>query len=92
MSFSVYIHVAQEKQGSQERVVHAVFSCLFFLRATGECLGIDFCVCACPAQGKGVEHTGGEPFKPFRVPVLLVAVCCSHLVIFSTNVFSHCLT
>lgn len=38
-----------------------------------EWLGIDFCVCVHPAWEKGVGCTGGEPFKPFRVPVLVVA-------------------
>lgn len=89
--FSVYSCCPRETRQPGESCTCCVLLS-FFLRATGECLGIDFCVCACPAQGKGVEHTGGEPFKPFRVPVLLAAACCSPLVIFSTTVFSHCLT
>lgn len=63
--FSVYIHVAQEKQGSQERVVHAVSFCLFFVRATGEWLGRDICAPAYSAQGKGGGMSGvgdGEEF------------------------------
>lgn len=90
VSFSVYVPVVQEKQGSQERAVHAVLSCQFFLRATRECLGVDFCAHAYPAQGKGSEGSVWEG-EACRLPVLVVAACCSQLVIFSTTAPSHCL-
>lgn len=52
MSFSVHTHVAQEKQDTQERVVHVVFSCLFFLRATGDWF---LCLClSCTGEVSGM--------------------------------------
>ena len=60
VSFSVYVPVAQEKQSSQERVVHAVFPCQFFLRATGECLGVDFCAHVILHRGREVGALCGR--------------------------------